>query len=58
MSFKKAYAAIYETNPKDLISYHKVASVVNAIKNDNEDCELELEEYEKKLHSKGLGWFF
>jgi len=58
ISFSKVYAALYESNPKDLLSYHKVASVVNAIKNDNEDCCLELKEYEKKLHARGLGRFF
>ena len=51
ISFNKIYAALYESNPKDLLSYHKVASVVNSIKNDNEDCCLELKEYEKKLHN-------
>jgi len=50
VSFGKVYATIYETNPKDLISYHKVASVVNSIRNDNEDCDIELDEYKKKLH--------
>ena len=49
--FSTLYSKIYEWVPKDLISYHKVASVVNSIKNDSEDCLLEMEEYKKKIHS-------
>jgi hypothetical protein len=57
-TFGKVYAKIYETNPKDLISYHKVASVVNSIKNDSDDCTMEIEEYKKKVHARGIGRFF
>ena len=56
--WKKLYSKLYQASPKDMISYHKVASVVNSIKNDKEDCLLEMAEYEKKLHSRGLGRFF
>lgn len=41
-----------------MLTYRKVASVVNSVKNDNPDCIMELEEYKKKLHSRGLGRFF
>ena len=56
--FSKVYSKLYQFNPKDMISYHKVASVVNGIKNDTADCTLEMEEYKKKIHARGLGRFF
>ena len=47
----KVYSKLYECNPKDLMSYYKVANVVNSIRNDISDCTMKAEEYEKKLHS-------
>lgn len=58
LDFKKVYQKIYAEKPTDMLSYYRVASVVNSIKNDNEDCIMQLEKYKKKLHSRGLGRFF
>ena len=56
--FKDIYRKIYKEKPTDMLGYYKVADVVNKIKNDNEDCIMELEKYKKKMHSRGLGRFF
>ena len=48
VDFDKCFKRIYESNPKDILQYYKVASVVNSVKNDSADCILEMEEYKKK----------
>ncbi|CAI2367880.1 unnamed protein product [Moneuplotes crassus] len=55
---KTVFSKVCRSSPKDMLSYYKVADVVNKIKNDNEDCIMKLEDYKKKLHSRGLGRFF
>lgn len=56
--FRTCFSKIYKASPKDMLEFYKVADVVNKIKNDSEDCVMKLEEYKKKLHSRGLGRFF
>ena len=58
IDFRHVHRKIYQEMPTDMLSYYKVADVVNSIKNDNEDCIMDLEKYKAKLHSKGLGRFF
>ena len=58
IDFKAVYRKIYQEKPKDMLSYYKVANVVNKIKNNNEDCIMELEKYKEKLHNRGMGRFF
>ena len=58
IDFRNVYRKIYQEIPTDMLSYYKVADVVNSIKNDSEDWVMELEKYKAKLHSRGLGRFF
>ena len=48
--FKTCFNEIYKTKPAEVLTFHKVPSVVNSVKNDTHECIMDLEEYKKKQH--------
>jgi hypothetical protein len=59
VSFEQAKASIEGSNAAvKLTGCYKVSSFVNSIKNDGEDCILELQKYNQKAFSKGIGKYF
>ena len=48
---------MYQQTPR-MLKYYKVSDTVNAVKNNNSDCILPLEEYKQKQKTQGLHRFF
>ena len=58
IKFQDCLAEIIKSKVYEGLTFYQVGELVNSIKNDSEDCILPKEDYEEKLHKKGLGKYF
>ncbi len=58
IDFGLCFKEIIKSKAYEGLSFYEVGQIVNSIKYDNEDCILPKQEYEEKIHQKGLGKYF